>query len=132
MTVHVAPHPYFRREGKNILVDVPVTITEATLGGKIDVPTLTEGTVTMTLPPGTPSGAKLRLKGKGILHPRTGVRGDQLVVVKIVPPKALDERSRELMKEFAERNPQAPRGVVVEPAKVRSHPTGFESSPSGR
>jgi len=106
VSIQVAPHPYFHREGRNLLVEVPVSISEAALGAKIDVPTLTEGTITMTLPPGTSSGAKLRLKGKGILHPKTNVKGDQLVTVKIVVPKHLDSRSQELLKEFAELNPQ--------------------------
>lgn len=109
VTVHVAPHPYFRREGQNVVIDVPVTLTEAALGAKIDVPTLTEGTVAVTLPPGTASGSKLRLKGKGFRNPKTGVHGDQLVAIKVVPPKHLDDRSRELLTEFAERNPQSPR-----------------------
>jgi DnaJ-class molecular chaperone len=109
VSIHAAPHPYFRREGRNLLVEVPVTITEAALGAKIDVPTLSEGTVTMTLPPGTSSGAKLRLKGKGIENPKTKASGDQLVVIKIAAPKGLDERSQALLQEFAEHNPQAPR-----------------------
>lgn len=107
VTVRVSPHPYFRREGRNILVDVPVTVAEAVLGGKIDVPTLTDGILTMTLPPGTASGSKLRLKGKGLANPRGGSAGDQLVVIKIVPPKDLDDRSEELIREFSERNPQS-------------------------
>jgi len=109
VTVKIAPHPYFRREARNLLVDVPVTLTEAALGAKIDVPTLTEGNVTMTLPAGTSSGAKLRLKGKGIVNPKTRVHGDQIIIIKIVVPKGLDERSEELLREFAERNPQSPR-----------------------
>lgn len=109
VTIHIAPHPYFRREGRNLLIDVPVTITEAALGAKIDVPTLTEGLVTMSLPPGTSSGAKLRLKGKGIDHPKTHVRGDQFVIIKIAVPKQLDERSQELLREFEQLNPQSPR-----------------------
>ncbi|WP_437203790.1 DnaJ C-terminal domain-containing protein [Planctomicrobium sp. SH664] len=112
VTVQVAAHPYFRREGNNVLVDVPVSLAEATLGGKIDVPTLTEGVVSMTLPPGTASGAKLRLKGKGFESTKSHVAGDELVVIKIVPPKNIDERSQELMKEFAERNPDNPRAML--------------------
>lgn len=104
VTVNVANHPYFRREGNNLLVDVPVTISEAILGGKIDVPTIDDGIVTMTLPPGTSSGAKLRLKGKGFRNLKTKVTGDQYVVIKIQIPKEIDERSEELIKEFAERN----------------------------
>ena len=109
VTVNIAPHPYFRREGANLLVDVPVTITEAVLGGKIDVPTLDEGTVTMTLPAGTASGSKLRLRGKGIASPKSKSKGDQYAVIKIVPPRTVDGESRELLERFAELNPQAPR-----------------------
>ncbi|WP_437230838.1 DnaJ C-terminal domain-containing protein [Planctomicrobium sp. SH661] len=112
VTIHIAPHPYFRREGRNLLVDVPVTITEAGLGAKIDVPTLSDGTVTMTLPPGTSSGAKLRLKGKGLENPKTHVKGDQFVIIKIVVPKDLNERSRELLEEFAKLNPMSPRDAL--------------------
>ncbi len=109
VTINVAPHPYFRREGRNVVMELPVTLAEAALGAKLDVPTLSDGMVTLTLPPGTSSGAKLRLKGKGIESPKSGGRGDQFVVIKIVVPKVLDEESRELLEEFAERNPQAPR-----------------------
>jgi DnaJ-class molecular chaperone len=71
VTVHVAPHPFFKREGSDLLLDVPITITEATLGAKIDVPTLLEGQVTVTIPPGTSSGARLRLRGKGFPDHKT-------------------------------------------------------------
>lgn len=107
--VNVAPHPFFRREGQNVLVDVPVSLTEAALGAKVDVPTLTEGVVTLTIPPGTASGTKLRLRGKGFVDPKTRQHGDQFVAVKIVPPKELDDRGRELLEEFAQLQPQNPR-----------------------
>ena len=107
--IKVAPHPYFRREGKNLLLDVPVTPTEAALGAKIDVPTLSEGNVLLTIPPGTSSGAKLRLRGKGIVDQKSKQRGDQFVVVKIVVPKELNERAQQLYKELEEAAPLAPR-----------------------
>lgn len=110
LTVHVLPHPYFRREGANLLLDVPVTPSEAALGAKIEVPTLSEGPVVVTVPPGTSSGAKLRLRGKGVPDQKTKVRGDQLVVVKIVVPKSLDARTRQLYEELrsaAGENPRA-------------------------
>lgn len=106
VTVQIAPHPYFRREGRNIVVELPVTIAEAALGARIDVPTLTEGLVTMKLPPGTSSGTRLRLKGKGLKDRRSGESGDQFVQIKIVVPRKLDERSRELLEEFSQRNPE--------------------------
>ncbi|MGC1273069.1 MAG: DnaJ C-terminal domain-containing protein, partial [Planctomycetaceae bacterium] len=75
-TVHVAPHPYFRRDGNDLSVDVPITPAEAALGAKVEAPTLSEGHVVVTLPPGTNSGRKLRLRGKGIPDRKTGARGD--------------------------------------------------------
>jgi curved DNA-binding protein len=109
VTVNVAAHPYFRREGNNVLVDVPLTLSEAGLGAKVDVPTLTGEQVTLTIPPGTPSGAKLRLKGKGFPDQKTKQPGDQFVVVKIVPPRTLPDSARELLQQFANEVPQAPR-----------------------
>lgn len=108
--IRVAPHPWFRREGNNLLLDVPVTITEAALGAKVEVPTLSEGRVVVTIPAGTSSGAKLRLRGKGVLDRSTKERGDQFVVVKIVVPRKLSERGKQLLKEIAEVDPQSPRG----------------------
>jgi DnaJ-class molecular chaperone len=107
--IRVAHHPWFRREGNNLLVDVPVTVTEAALGAKVEVPTLSEGTVVVTIPPGTSSGAKLRLRGKGILDRSTKERGDEFAVVKIVVPKKAGERARALFQELAEVEPQSPR-----------------------
>jgi DnaJ-class molecular chaperone len=109
ITVRVAPHPYFRREGNNVLIDVPISITEAALGAKVDVPTLKEGQVTLTIPPGTSSGSKLRIRGKGFVDRRTKQPGDQLVVVRITAPKRLNERARELLNELRELAPDNPR-----------------------
>lgn len=97
--LEVKPHPTFKRDGDNIYVDIPVTIVEATLGGKIKVPTL-DGTVTMTLPPGTDSGKKFKLKGKGIPHRKTGVRGDEFAVINIVVPKKVSAKTREALEEI--------------------------------
>lgn len=107
--IQVAPHPYFRREGSNILVDVPLSITEAALGAKVDVPTLAEGLISLTIPAGSSSGTKLRLRGKGVMDSKTKTRGDQFAVVKVVVPKNLDDASRELLQKFAEQNPSDPR-----------------------
>lgn len=109
ITVRVAPHPYFRREGNNVLIDVPISITEAALGAKVDVPTLKEGQVTLTIPPGTSSGSKLRIRGKGFVDRKTKKPGDQLVVVRITAPKHLNERARELLNELQELAPDNPR-----------------------
>ncbi len=94
----VKAHPVFERDGNNIYVEVPVSIGEAVLGGKIRVPTL-DGTVTMTLPAGTDSGKKFRLKGKGIPKIKTGVRGDEFVVIKIIVPKTVTEKTKEALQE---------------------------------
>ena len=95
----VRPHPVFKREGNNIYVEVPVTVMEAIAGGKIKVPTL-DGSVTMTLPQGTDSGKKFRLKGKGIPNKRRGITGDQFAVIKIMVPKNIDEKTKEALKEI--------------------------------
>ncbi len=109
VTVNVAPHRYFQRDGSDLLLDVPITITEATLGAKIDVPTLNEGLVTVTIPPGAASGAKLRLRGKGFPDHRTKHNGDQLLTIKIVPPKNPSADVEILMKRLAELTQQEPR-----------------------
>lgn len=109
VTVHIATHPWFRRDGQNLVVDVPISPSEAALGAKVDVPTLTEGTVVLTVPPSTSSGAKLRLRGKGVRNHKTGERGDQFVVLKISVPKDLSEEARTLYEKLAELNPKNPR-----------------------
>ena len=103
LTIDIEPHAYFRREGSNLLLDVPITPSEAILGTKVEVPTLTEGQMVVKIPPGTSSGAKLRLRGKGIIDSQTHQAGDQFVVVKIVVPKAISEEDKSLYKQLAER-----------------------------
>jgi DnaJ-class molecular chaperone len=105
ITVEVAEHKFFKREGHDLILEAPVTVAEASLGTKIDVPTL-EGTTTVTIPAGSSSGRKLRLKGKGIKTSGGGEAGDMYLVLKIVTPPGLDDRSRELLNEFAQLNPQ--------------------------
>lgn len=107
--IRVSPHPYFRREGSNLLVDVPISITEAALGAKVDVPTLNEDLVSLAVPPGASSGTKLRLRGKGVPDSRTGERGDQFVVLKIIAPKNLADQSRVLLQQLAELDDTDPR-----------------------
>lgn len=109
VTVHVDPHPYFKREGDDLTVEVPVTIAEACLGAKVDVPTLSDGQLTVTIPPGTSSGAKLRLRGKGITNPKTRMPGDQYVQIKIVAPANLSSEARELLQRLDEEAPYQPR-----------------------
>ena len=103
----IAPHPYFRREGRDILLDLPITVPEAMLGAKVDVPTLDGSTLTVKVPGGTSSGSRLRLRGKGIDG------GDQYLVFKIAVPATFDERTKELLGEFAELNPQDVRAGVA-------------------
>ena len=108
ITVRIVAHKYYRRENSDIYLDVPVTVTEATLGAKIDVPTL-DGRTIVTVPPGTPSGAKLRLQGKGVLNPKTGQRGHQYLIVQIVPPKDLTDVHKELFEKIRTASTQDPR-----------------------
>lgn len=98
----VLPHRYFRRDGLDVLLDLPLSVYEAMLGTKTTVPTL-DGPVTLTVPPGTSSGAKLRIKGRGI--ERSGEKGDELVAVKVIVPKELDEEGRKLVQKLAEKFP---------------------------
>jgi DnaJ-class molecular chaperone len=102
LQIEVDPHPYFRRDGSNLLVDVPITPSEAVLGCKVEVPTMNDGLVVLTIPPGTSSGVKLRLRGKGIVDPQTKQQGDQFVVVKIVVPKEMSDAEKSLYKKIAE------------------------------
>jgi DnaJ-class molecular chaperone len=109
VTIEVARHPYFRREGMNLVLEAPVSVTEAALGAKIEVPTLTEGTVILSIPPGTSSGAKLRLRGKGVMNRKTGQRGDQFVRIKVTIPKELPEEAQDLLHRLQELLPENPR-----------------------
>ena len=97
--VHVTSHPHFTRDGRDIYVEVPISITEAALGAKVAVPTL-DGMTTVTIPPGTSSARKLRLKGKGVGAGDS--RGDQYVVVRIVAPKDISSEGRQLLEKFTE------------------------------
>jgi DnaJ-class molecular chaperone len=111
VTVRVAPHPFFKRDQDDLIIEVPVTFTEAALGAKVDVPTLSEGLVTLKIPAGSSSGTRLRMKGKGIINPKTKVHGDQYVVVKIVSPP-VEGRVKELLEQLAEAAPQNPRSTL--------------------
>ncbi|HEV3279209.1 MAG TPA: molecular chaperone DnaJ [Terriglobia bacterium] len=104
----VEAHPFFERKGDNIYVKLPVTVAEAALGAKVEVPTI-HGRSTIKIPPGTQSGQKLRLRGKGAPSLRSAASGDQFVEVQVVVPKVADERSKELLRELARLNPEDPR-----------------------
>ncbi len=108
ITVQVEPHPYFKRDGQNLQVEVPITVGEAVLGAKIEVPTL-DAMKSLTVPPGSSSGQRLRIKGQGIPAAGGKPQGDLFVLLKIVAPKSTDATSKRLIQEFSERNPQNPR-----------------------
>ena len=104
----VKPHPYFRHEDDDIYLEVPITITEAAMGARITIPTI-DGKTVLVIPQGTQSGQKLRLKGKGVLHIKGKGRGDQYVIIKIIIPKDIDQKSKGLLEEFQKLNPSNPR-----------------------
>lgn len=108
IVTRVRPHPVLERKGDNLHVEVPITITEAALGARIDVPTI-DGATAMRVPPETSSGQVFRLREKGVPHLKGSGQGDQFVTVKIVAPRNLDVRSQELLREFARLNPEDPR-----------------------
>jgi len=109
IVIHVEPHPYFTRQGNDVYVDVPISMTEAALGAKVDVPTI-DGMTTVTIPPGTSGGQKLRLKGRG-LSAGEG-RGDQYVRLKVVVPKELSARGRELLEQLQQTETADPRATA--------------------
>ncbi len=106
--VKVRPHPTFRREGRDIYAEVPISLGEAVSGGKVQVPTV-HGPVAMTVPKWTNGGARLRLKGKGIPATKSEPAGDQYVVFEIVLPKTPDADLEEFVKGWASRKPYNPR-----------------------
>ena len=110
--VRMARHPYFRRDGQDIYLDLPLTLTEATLGTSVRIPTL-HGATQLKVPAGVTSGAKLRLRGKGLPSAKGEQRGDQFVVIKIVPPKELNDAAREHLEEVARLAPYDPRRDLV-------------------
>ena len=113
ITVHVAPHPHYQRSGHDLIVRVPITLTEEILGGKVDVPT-PKGTITLTIPAGTSSGKRLRIRGHGIK--RGQKQGDLLADMQIVLPESMagvDERTRQVLTELSDRYTQDPRRQLV-------------------
>ncbi len=108
ITTHVEQHPLFHREGDNIHMKVPVTIPEAGLGAKIEVPTI-DGRTLLKIPPGTQNNQKFRLRERGVVNSRKGTRGDQIVQVQLQMPDVGDERTRELLRQLAEVHTADPR-----------------------
>jgi DnaJ-class molecular chaperone len=110
VTIRVSPHPYFRRSGKRLDIRVPITLGEAAQGAKIDVPT-PQGTISLSVPAGTSSGAKLRVKGHGV-RPRDGEPGDLFAEIQIVLPTDLTDAERQQLADVANAHPQNPRGEL--------------------
>jgi molecular chaperone DnaJ len=108
IVTNVSPHKIFTRKGDNIYCTIPITLPEAALGAKIEVPTVS-GKAQLRIPPGTQSGQLFRLREKGAPSLRGNTRGDQYVEVKIVLPQIIDEDTKNLLREFAKRNPANPR-----------------------
>jgi molecular chaperone DnaJ len=119
LIIKMTGHKLFHRTGDDIHISVPVTVMEAALGAKIDVPTIdgvgTEsGRAQLKIPPGTQTGQKLRMREKGVTSAtHDGHRGDQIVEVKIVVPKVQDERSKEILRELQKLNPEDPREAML-------------------
>ncbi|MGH6967657.1 MAG: J domain-containing protein, partial [Stellaceae bacterium] len=108
--VHIAPHALYRREGDDVHVEVPVTIAEAALGGKISVPT-PGGAVTMTVPAGSNTGTRLRLRGKGAPKPDGGA-GDEYITLKVVLPEGGDRTLADFLRDWAPNHPYDPRRAM--------------------
>ena len=117
LRVVVKPHEFFERRGNDLYTKIPVKVSEATLGAKIEVPTI-DGRSLVRIPPGTNSGKTLRLKEKGVPSARNGERGDQYVEIQVVVPAPTDERVRNLMKELESVAPEDPRKDLFTKAGV--------------
>jgi DnaJ-class molecular chaperone len=110
---NVAPHPFFNRAGDNIRCSLPITFAEAALGAKVEVPTI-DGSAIVRIPPGTQNGQVFRLRDKGAPSlARPGMRGDQFVEVRVLVPRIADERSKEILREFARLNGEDPRVEIL-------------------
>src|SRR5216684_1754864 len=111
ITTRVEEHPFFQRTGDNIEIRVPITVAEAGLGAKVEVPTI-DGRTVLKIPPGTQNGQKFRLREKGVFNSRKNQRGDQIVEASIQVPKVQDERTKEILRELAKLNPEDPRAEI--------------------
>jgi DnaJ-class molecular chaperone len=106
--VHIQPHPFFERKDQNVHLDLPISLSEAVLGAKVEVPTV-DGPVTMTVPKGSNTGTVLRLRGRGIVDQKSGQRGDQYVRLQVVLPKAPDAELEAFARRWAETHAYDPR-----------------------
>ena len=123
ITVHVEPHPLFHREGDDLHVTMPIAVHEAALGARIEVPSL-DGPVRLRVPPGTQSGQRFRLRDRGVPSPRDARRGDLVVEARLVLPKVLDERSKELLREFGRINGEDVRKELTKTKTTKSYHGG--------
>lgn len=115
---NVEPHPFFERRGDDLYTTVPITVAEASLGAKVEVPTI-DGRAQVRIPPGTNSGKRLRLREKGAPSARQpGKRGDQIIEVQVVVPKPEDERVRNLLRELSQIDQEDPRKEIFARATV--------------
>jgi molecular chaperone DnaJ len=113
----VTPHPFFERRGDDIHTVIPITVSEAALGAKVEVPTIDRSRALLKIPPGTSSGQRFRLREKGVQSLKTGQRGDQYVEVRVQVPRVADERSKAILKELAHLNPANPREDIYRQAQ---------------
>lgn len=108
----IIPHPFFERKGDDLYCEIPISMSESVLGGKIEIPTI-DGMASMVIPSGTNSGQKFRLKGKGVMHIKGGGRGDQYCSIRISSPKVIDEKTKELFRELGRIHPENPRASIT-------------------
>ena len=123
ITVHVLPHAFYRREGDDLHVVIPIAIHEAALGARVDVPT-PDGPAKLRVPPGTQSGQKFRLRERGAPSTRDGRRGDLVIEVRLMLPRLLDERSKELLREFGKINGENVREPLGQATEAPRHGDG--------
>ncbi len=109
--MQVQPHPIFSRDGDNISIRIPISVTEAGLGAKIEVPTI-DGKALLKIPQGTQNGQKFRMREKGVFNARKDTRGDQIVEVSLQAPKVHDERTKELLRELSQLQTEDPRAEL--------------------
>jgi len=115
VVVHVEAHPLYRRDGEDLHCEVPITITEAALGGHVEVQT-PEGAVVIEIPAGTQTGQRFRLRKRGLPRLSDAGRGDLYVEARVWVPRVQDDESRELLREFARRHPENPRQAAPLPS----------------
>jgi DnaJ-class molecular chaperone len=127
INVHVTPHPTFRREGDDLYASLPIAIHEAALGARVHLQA-PDGPAKLRVPPGTQSGQRFRLRERGATSIRDGRRGDLVIEVRLMLPKLLDERSKELLREFGRINGE---NVREQGAGSREQGPGIRDQESG-